>query len=198
MCLSVLDNVDPSTNPTKSPLPFSMSGDGVDDVRIPSVFMRKGDAQFLLDLFREAGEVVVRLGPAPEEEEENKGKSEEHESKEKELNAILNTLSGDFPGKDVAAVSKQLQDLLDKLSPRLALSEKKTILARELQKLRLLNSELNSADSANVMEEGKEKEEAGNSEEAEAREGGETGFSSSGCRNGDARACPSQTVSDGG
>ena len=42
-------------------LPFSMSGDGVEDIEIPSVLMRKSDAQFLQLYVKQMGEVVVRL-----------------------------------------------------------------------------------------------------------------------------------------
>ena len=56
------DNVDyNATNGSKPPLPFSMSGDSDANVRIPSVFMQRQDAETLRELLREEEKVQVLL-----------------------------------------------------------------------------------------------------------------------------------------
>ena len=62
----VADNLDPShsttsDSPSKTPIPFSMSGDGIEDVTIPAVFMKKPDATKLRHLLEFEESVCVLL-----------------------------------------------------------------------------------------------------------------------------------------
>lgn len=77
------DNLDPShsttsDSPSKTPIPFSMSGDGVEDVTIPAVFMQKADATKLRQLLEFEPSVYVLLTWIPQEKEvEREGEEEE-------------------------------------------------------------------------------------------------------------------------
>lgn len=119
-----------------------MSGDGVEDVSIPSVFMKEEDAQSLLDVARQSPEaVVVKLsavtkkeGEVRTEEEGGKGRGEGVEMKEGVLR--MDTTSA----QTVEEVSQHLQKLLDGLDPDILTDKLKDSVAEELQKLRTLNS----------------------------------------------------------
>lgn len=139
--------MDPSYSgtPPKPTLPFSMSGDGVEDIEIPSVFMKKGDAESLLVLARQSPEVMVKLSPRT-----TKGEGEEKEGREKEEGAKEVLRLETASGQTVEEVSQQLQKLLEGLEPELLTDKLKVSVAEELQKLKNLNS---GADTANVAEE---------------------------------------------
>lgn len=63
-----VDNLDyTDTNVT---MPFSMSGDKVNDVTIPAVFMHKDDATWLMELIAKSKNVMVLLTWLPSDQEE--------------------------------------------------------------------------------------------------------------------------------
>lgn len=129
--LPFIDNAEPSNNPSK-PLPFSMSGDGIEDVTIPSVFMRRKDTLTLLHLMEASGEVVVKLAPGPVDHSANKGEEGGEESLAKEEG-----------GKDTSTNLdnlEELQDLLEGLHPSILSEELKVAVEEQVQKLKLTNS----------------------------------------------------------
>ena len=76
------DNLDPthsttSDSPSKAPIPFSMSGDGVKDITIPAVFMKKPDATKLRHLLEFEESVYVLLTWIPQEKEVEEGGEED-------------------------------------------------------------------------------------------------------------------------
>lgn len=143
------DNLDPSDDsatPPKTPLPFSMSGDGMEDVDIPSVFMKKADVESLMSVVRLSLEaVVVKLAPKPTKDEGESGKLEGAEPKE-----VLRLETA--AGQTVEEVSEQLQKLLEGLDPEVLTDKLKESVAEELQKLKNLNSD-STANAADVVEE---------------------------------------------
>lgn len=190
-CFVIPDNLDPSgsTMASQKPLPFSMSGDGVEDVAIPSVFMKKLDALFLLALSNEVGEVVVRLAPgnkdggshakeeeAGKEDEKGEGNQEEDVKTKGDIDK-----DGGLNVKGVEEVSKHLQKLLEELDPVIMTDKLKGSVAKELYKLKVLNSGLSGADSASVVVKGGSEVGGGGVEE-----GGATGNSGGG---GDTSTC---------
>ena len=76
----------PNDSPSKTPIPFSMSGDGTDDITIPAVFMKKSDASVLRDLLQLEKSVYILLtwipglesgmGMGQKEGEASKGKED--------------------------------------------------------------------------------------------------------------------------
>lgn len=143
-----LDNIDmshDSASLSKADLPFSMSGDGVEDVEIPSVFMRKADAQYLQDLVKESGEVVVQLLSSDEvkadnveKEDKSDGEGAEKVAQEEEMEE--NDL--DLDAANVEVLSRKVQSLLEGLDPNVLSDELKDSVAKELSKLKELNEEV--------------------------------------------------------
>ncbi len=66
VCLCSADNLD--YNATNTTMPFSMSGDKVNDVEIPSVFMQKDDAMWLRELMGKGESVMVLLTWLPSDQ----------------------------------------------------------------------------------------------------------------------------------
>lgn len=149
--------MDPSDSgtPPKTPLPFSMSGDGIEDVRIPSVFMKKADVESLLDVVRQSRDaVVVKLAPRTTKDEGEEGKGSEGEEGRGDEGGAKEVLRVEsVSGQTMEEVSQHLQKLLEGLDPDLLTDKLKDSVAEELQKLKTLNSGQIGADSANVAEE---------------------------------------------
>lgn len=92
--LIVSDNLEPveSDSPNKNPIPFSMSGDGIEDVTIPAVFMKKEDADTLRSLFKSEDSVYVLLTWLPEEKgEELKEEPEDSEDSPSAMSCDANS-----------------------------------------------------------------------------------------------------------
>ena len=136
-----------STSSSK-PLPFSMSGDGVEDVTIPSVFMKQADAQFLLTVLMESPEAtaVVKLSPKNEggRIEEGGGKGGEDRVRMKDGVLRVDTSSA----QTVEEVSQNLQKLLEGLDPDILTDKLKNSVAKELQKLKSLDAGQSVTESA--------------------------------------------------
>ena len=135
---------DPTVS-SKGALPFSMSGDGVEDVKIPSVFMRNPDALFLHDFLKKEGEVIVQLSNfgdveanQTEEETEIESSLEDGEkvTQEEEREEVIE--KGDLIVNNVNVLSKKVQHLLDGLDESIVTGELKDSVARELSKLKEL------------------------------------------------------------
>ncbi len=116
------------------PTPFSMSGDNVEDVGIPSVFMRKDHALSLLSMQEEVrGVVVVKITDIHEEDKVGVEKEESVEDMKKEI-----ALGGE---EGVAKMAKHLQTLLEDIDTTSLTDELKDTVAKELDKIKTLNSE---------------------------------------------------------
>ncbi len=146
--------MDPSTGSASKPLPFSMSGDGVEDVKIPSVFMKKKDVLTLLRVLESVEEeVVVKLSPGPDEPDNEGAKEGEGAEEEGEGG------DGVISSSNVENISKQLQSLLEDLDPSILSDELRGSVEEQLQKLKLMNAGLtSSADSASPSEARKEED----------------------------------------
>ena len=131
-----------------------MSGDGVDDVKIPSVFMKKKDGLYLLGLMKST-EVIVKLSPGPEDDGEGEGAWQGEEEGEGEGHSEDEVVGGD---RSVEDVSKELQGLLEGLDTSVLSDQLRGSVAEQLQKLKDLNSGLTSADSATLSSEARKEE----------------------------------------
>ena len=151
LCADNINLTSDPASPTKAGIPFSMSGDGVEDVKIPSVFMKKLDANILHSLLLETGEVEVELMAAEEQHwdqstggdmagnsnEEDKKEMERKEDHEKEL-------EGDEQQSDeVKILSKKVQSLLEGINTDVLPDELRESVSRELDKLKELNLDPN-------------------------------------------------------
>jgi hypothetical protein len=115
-----------------------MSGDGVEDVTIPSVLMKKVDVHSLLGVSRQSQEpVVVRLSPVAFKKEEEEGVSGE-EVKEI-VDGVAMRMKDGVLRVDATAVkdlSVQVQKLLAAIDDGLVSEEFKNSVSQELELLR--------------------------------------------------------------
>ena len=142
------DNVNEDGN-VKTGIPFSMSGDGVEDVEIPSVFIKKSDALLLQRLLLDHGEVVVEMAANILKKEENFDEKIKAEGKDKiELSKEHKDLeeSGDH-SKEVQELSQKVQSLLEGFDTEKLPEELKDTFKNELGKLKELNLEGQTASS---------------------------------------------------
>ena len=146
-----------------------MSGDGIKDVEIPSVFMRKADAQILLDMLKEKGEVIIKLRPKNDQDKEAGKKEDGGEDGKKEGEEEDGKKEGEEEDKGIGIdkLSKHLQNLMAGLGSEVVSKELKKSVEEELQKL---EANFNKADSADVVKEEK-KEDKEDEEEHNGREG---------------------------
>ena len=145
-----------------------MSGDGVEDVEIPSVFMKKADALFLRELLTD-NEVIISLtdydSQSQTKEEEKQEKRDDREKKEEEKEAVVEKMM-EGGVKEVEALSKHLNDLLEGLGTGTLTEELKNSVTKELLKLKTFNSEHSGADSAEKKKEDGDRGEATVSEDS--------------------------------
>ena len=118
------DNPIPADGTNKVPPPFSMSGDGVQDVEIVSVFMKHQDAQFLISTWQERGEVALSLLPdleAARKKYEQKSSTESEQKSSTEHEEELSTeneqkLTSGFDAVDFGRLNKEQMDFIETIN----------------------------------------------------------------------------------
>ncbi len=140
-----IDNIDVG-NTAKGGIPFSMSGDGLKDIEIPSVFVKKPNAIFLQSLVQEAGEVLIEmaLGDQPGQDEEGDDKPEEPSENvdgknEEDSNFEDESEMDKKNSEDIQTLSRKVQSLLEELNVDELPDELKESVSKELGKLKALN-----------------------------------------------------------
>ena len=119
-----------------------MSGDGVEDVTIPSVFMRHEQALLLLQTWKEMrGDVLVRLAPSIEGEG---GESGQKEGEEFQKGAGDGVVQGDGV-PDMPGIRKYQQEMLEGIDQSSLSEEVRGVVARELRRVRERNAGLEDA-----------------------------------------------------
>lgn len=125
----------------------------MEDVTIPSVFMKQADAQFLLAVARDSPEtaVVVKLSPVQADEGdgvEEGGKGNEGGVRMKDGVLRMDTSNA----QTVEDVSQSLQKLLEGLDPDILTDKLKDSVAKELQKLKNSNTDTGQSVSDSALD----------------------------------------------
>lgn len=115
---------------SKVPPPFSMSGDGVEDIDIPSVLMKNDHALFLLATLKQSGEVVVRLAANDEE------KTDKTEEKIQTFTSDFGTFKDNAEGRAEHTI-KFLESIKTEGLTEDQKGEVEKLVAKELERFRL-------------------------------------------------------------
>lgn len=123
-------------------LPFSMSGDGVEDIDIPSVFMKKADADFLVDMWKVYGEeVMVKLDDSREELLGEEGGSEEQEGSREKEEKEGGSEGQEVDSKKIKSTLENLHNLLEEIDEDALSKDLKESVAKELDILKALKTD---------------------------------------------------------